>query len=66
MQADLATTEGVDQLLQKSRQPADQVLCANAGRGLGEAFVEQDWADIRRVIDTNVTGTTYLCTRSPG
>ncbi len=60
VQADLATTEGVDQLLQKVGSRPIQVLCANAGRGLGRAFVEQDWADIRRVIDTNVTGTTYL------
>jgi uncharacterized protein len=60
VQADLATTESVDQLLQKVGSRPIQVLCANAGRGLGRAFVEQDWADIRRVIDTNVTGTTYL------
>ncbi len=36
------------------------LLVANAGRGLGHAFVEQDVAAWRRVIDTNVTGTTYL------
>ena len=40
-------------------RPID-VLCANAGRGLGKGFVDQDWNDIRQVIDTNVTGTTYL------
>src|SRR5690349_17993077 len=60
VQTDLATTEGVDQLLAKVGDRSIQVLCANAGRGLGRAFVDQDWADIRRVIDTNVTGTTYL------
>jgi len=60
VQADLATTEGVDQLLAKLGDRPIQVLCANAGRGLGRGFVDQDWADIRRVIDTNVTGTTYL------
>jgi short-subunit dehydrogenase len=60
VQADLATTEGVDQLLQAVGERPIQVLCANAGRGLGRAFVDQDWDDIRRVIDTNVTGTTYL------
>jgi len=38
-------------------------LYANAGRGLGRAFLDQDFADIRRVIDTNVTGTTYLIHR---
>ena len=35
-------------------------LLANAGRGLGKAFLDQDFADVRRVIDTNVTGTVYL------
>ncbi len=33
---------------------------ANAGHGLGKAFLDQDFDDIRHVIDTNVTGTTYL------
>src|SRR6185312_15875060 len=27
---------------------------------LGRAFIDQSWADIQRVIDTNVTGTLYL------
>lgn len=36
------------------------MLCANAGRGLGHGFLDQDVADWRRVIDTNVTGTIYL------
>lgn len=33
---------------------------ANAGRGLGHAFLDQEWSRIREVIDTNITGTTYL------
>jgi short-subunit dehydrogenase len=33
---------------------------ANAGRGLGHAFLDQDLARIRDVVDTNVTGTTSL------
>jgi short-subunit dehydrogenase len=33
---------------------------ANAGRGLGRAFLDQDFGEIRRVVDTNVTGTIYL------
>lgn len=60
VQADLATFEGNDQLLAKIGGRAVDVLVANAGRGLGHAFVEQDVAAWRRVIDTNVTGTTYL------
>lgn len=66
VQADLATTEGVDLLLQKLGGRTIAVLCANAGRGLGRAFVDQDWNDIRRVIDTNVTGTTYLLHKVAG
>ena len=40
-------------------RPID-ALVANAGHGLGRAFLDQDFADIRHVIDTNVTGTVYL------
>jgi len=61
LNVDLATTEGVDKLLAaaaKSR-PIDYLL-ANAGRGLGRAFIDQDFRDVRHVIDTNVTGTVYL------
>jgi short-subunit dehydrogenase len=36
------------------------VLIANAGRGLGGAFLDQEFGKIRGVIDTNVVGTTYL------
>lgn len=58
--ADLSTTEGVDKLVAKiGGRPVDALL-ANAGRGLGRAFLDQDWKDVRYVIDTNVTGTTYL------
>ena len=60
VQADLGTEQGVDALLERVGGRPIEVLCANAGRGLGRAFVDQEWADIRRVIDTNVTGTTYL------
>jgi short-subunit dehydrogenase len=33
---------------------------ANAGRGLGKGFLDQDFDEIRRVVDTNITGTIYL------
>ena len=36
------------------------LLFANAGHGLGRAFLDQDSADWRHVIDTNVTGTLLL------
>jgi short-subunit dehydrogenase len=60
VQADLATTEGVDELYGATNGRPIDALLANAGRGLGHAFLDQQWADIRRVIDTNVTGTVYL------
>jgi short-subunit dehydrogenase len=60
VEADLATVEGVDKLLAALGGRPVAALLANAGRGLGRGFVEQDWTEIRRVIDTNVTGTTYL------
>ncbi|WP_243371923.1 SDR family NAD(P)-dependent oxidoreductase [Microvirga solisilvae] len=62
VEADLATMEGVDKLYQAitaSSQPVEALL-ANAGRGLGHAFLDQNFDDVRHVIDTNVTGTLYL------
>lgn len=65
VQADLSTTSGVDTLydrVQALGRPVD-VLMANAGRGLGKGFLDQDWNDITRVIDLNIVGTTYLLHR---
>jgi len=60
VEADLATVEGVDRFLAAANgRPADALL-ANAGRGLGGAFLDQKFDHIRRVLDTNVTGTLYL------
>ena len=60
LRADLATLTGNDALLALAHgRPAD-ALFANAGRGLGRDFLGQDVAEWRRVIDTNITGTTYL------
>ncbi len=60
VEADLSTIEGVDQLLAAAGGRQVDLLCANAGRGLGHGFLDQDVADWRRVIDTNITGTLYL------
>ena len=60
VQVDLATQEGVDELYAAARGRPIAALLANAGRGLGRAFVEQDFEEVRDVIDTNVTGTLYL------
>jgi len=62
VQADLATIEGVDALwaeIEASGQPLEMLL-ANAGRGLGGGFLDQDFNGIRLVVDTNLTGTLYL------
>jgi short-subunit dehydrogenase len=60
--ADLATTEGVAVLVEFIRNNPGQIelLMANAGRGLGKAFLDQDLGQIFRVIDTNITGTMEL------
>jgi short-subunit dehydrogenase len=63
VEADLATTEGVDKLVDKIDGRSVDALLANAGRGLAKAFLDQDWKDIRFVIDTNVTGTVELIHR---
>lgn len=65
LQADLSTIEGVDALYDRVRQDGRPVdaLYANAGRGLGKGFLDQDFADIADVIATNVVGTTYLLHR---
>jgi len=60
---DLATDVGVGELLQAiGNRPVDALL-ANAGHGLGKAFLEQDFAEVRHVIETNVTGTIDLVQR---
>lgn len=63
VEADLSTLEGVDRLLKATSGRKIDLLCANAGRGLGRAFLEQDVAGWRKVIDTNITGTVYLLQR---
>jgi short-subunit dehydrogenase len=60
VEADLAGMQGVDKLLAAAKGRQVDYLLANAGRGLGRAFLDQDFDEIRHVIDTNVTGTVYL------
>lgn len=60
VEADLSTPEGVDEVLQQVGPRPIAALLANAGRGLGRSFFEQDFRDIRYVIDTNIVGTVYL------
>ncbi|KAA0595273.1 short-subunit dehydrogenase [Azospirillum lipoferum] len=60
VQADLATLDGVDRLHAALKGRAVDALLANAGHGLGHGFLDQDFAEARHVIDTNITGTLYL------
>ena len=63
VETDLATLEGVDELYETAAGRPVDALLANAGHGLGRAFLDQDFDDVRHVIDTNVTGTLYLIQR---
>jgi short-subunit dehydrogenase len=45
LNVDLAAAEGVDQLYQATNGRTIDVLMANAGRGLGRAFLDQDLAN---------------------
>lgn len=59
IEADLSTQEGVDKLYASLQGRQVDALLANAGRGLGHAFLDQNW-EVYRLINTNVTGTLYL------
>lgn len=60
VEADLATKEGVGQLLAAIGDRPVDVLVANAGQGHGGAFVDQDPKIWMHTVYTNVTGTLLL------
>jgi short-subunit dehydrogenase len=60
---DLATPGGVERLVAATRGRPVDALLANAGHGLGHAFLDQDFEKVRHVINTNVTGTLDLIQR---
>jgi uncharacterized protein len=60
VKADLATIDGVDRVLAALRGRPVDALLANAGHGLGKAFLDQDFDRARHVLDTNITGTLRL------
>jgi short-subunit dehydrogenase len=67
IEVDLATPEGVEDLDELLRSGPDvDALFANAGRGLGKAFLDQTFEDWCHVIDTNITGTLYLIQKVGG
>jgi short-subunit dehydrogenase len=63
LEVDLATMAGVDRLYAAANGRPVDALLANAGHGLGKAFLDQDFDHVRHLIDTNVTGTLYLIQR---
>lgn len=60
VQADLSTREGVDQLYAAANGRPIDALLANAGRGLGRGFLDQDLEQATNVINTNISGTVWL------
>jgi len=60
VEGDLATQNGLDQLLQRIGDRPVDVLVANAGHGLGHGFLDQSPAEWQHVINTNITGTLLL------
>jgi uncharacterized protein len=60
IEADLATLGGVDRLYAATKGRPVAALLANAGHGLGHAFLDQNFEEVRHVMDTNITGTLYL------
>jgi short-subunit dehydrogenase len=61
VEADLATREGVERLVAVAcTRGAVDALLANAGHGLGGAFLDQDFEEVEHVVGTNVTGTLRL------
>jgi short-subunit dehydrogenase len=60
VEVDLATLEGVDAVYAATQGRRVDALLANAGRGLGHAFLDEDFDEIKHVVDTNIIGTIYL------
>ncbi|WP_334062983.1 SDR family NAD(P)-dependent oxidoreductase [Limimaricola cinnabarinus] len=63
LRADLATEHGVAALFERIGARRVDYFMANAGVGLGHAFLDQEWDEIARVIDLNVKGTTAMLHR---
>jgi short-subunit dehydrogenase len=60
LETDLSKLDGVDRLIEKIGDRPVDALLANAGHGLGKGFLDQNFDELRHVIDTNITGTLYL------
>jgi uncharacterized protein len=66
VEVDLAQRAGLDAFWSRIEARDIDLFFANAGRALGQAFHDQDWADIRRLIDLNIRQTTFLLHRIGG
>lgn len=64
VEADLGTESGVATFWSALEGRQVDYFMANAGRGLGEAFLDQDWDEIEAVIHLNVTGGTAMLHRA--
>jgi short-subunit dehydrogenase len=65
VQCDLSTRDGVEKLeeaIERTGRPVD-LLLANAGRGLGHAFLDQSIDAALKVVHTNIDGTIHLVHR---
>jgi uncharacterized protein len=62
VEADLATSGGVELLYNAAKWGGRgvEILCANAGVGLGHGFLDQDIDRALHVVDTNIAGTLRL------
>jgi len=60
VETDLATADGVAQLYASAGGRPVDVLIANAGHGLGGAFLDQSLPEALHVINTNILGTVAL------
>lgn len=63
VETDLATREGVDSVWRHVENRRVDALLANAGHGLGKGFLDQEFAEVQHVINTNITGTIDLIQR---
>jgi short-subunit dehydrogenase len=66
VQVDLATYDGVEQLVHQMRADGRAVdaIAINAGVGVGGAFAEQDLGEVLNLIALNVTSSVHLAKRA--
>ncbi len=60
---DLSGRDGVEALFGALEGRDIDLFCANAGRALGHAFADQDWSDVKRLIDLNILQSTSVLHR---